>query len=176
MIRFSITKLDGTTYEAVVSDEDADLAKRRWSLAGGKKGAGGKYLASSRGSRTTIYLHRVVATRMGLLTEDGLAADGRSLPSVDHINGNKLDNRRENLRLLTRQQQMFNPNDRLRRTNRSGFRGVSFVAGRERFGKPWMAYVQVEGKSKNLGWYATAEEAAAARKAWDDDNPRIVRN
>jgi hypothetical protein len=50
---------------------------------------------------------------------------------------------------------------------------VSFVANRGR--KPWMAYVQVDYKSKNLGWYATAEEAAKARLRWDKENEDIVK-
>ena len=32
------------------------------------------------------------------------------------------------------------------------------------------AYVQLNYKSKNLGWYATVEEAVAARAAWDREN------
>ncbi len=148
----------------VVDEEDADLACLRWSMAGGK-GSRGKY-ASRREGRTTVYLHRVIALRMGLV--ERVAGEGRARGSVDHVNGDKLDNRRRNLRLATRAQQMTNGNDGLRSTNRSGYRGVSFVKRRERFGKPWMAYVTVNYKTINLGWYATVEEAAAARRAWDE--------
>lgn len=110
-------------------------------------------------------MHRWVARRAGLLTEDTPAS-----AEVDHINGDKLDNRRENLRLLKRPDNMRNPNDGLRTTNRSGHRGVSFVKSRERFGKPWMAYVTVNYKTHNLGWYSTVEAAAEARRLWDAQN------
>jgi len=144
-----------------VDDLDADLSQLRWAMAGGK-GKIGKYAARAQG-RQTIYLHRVIAHRMGLI--DKVAGEGRSTASIDHIDGDKLNNRRSNLKLKTRSQQMLNGNDRLRANNRSGYRGVSEARpGRP---KPWMAYVQVNGRSKNLGWYASVEEAAAARARWD---------
>lgn len=163
----------GERLVTVVSDEDYEMAQAfSWSLAGGK-GSRGKYAATRvqlDGRPQTHYLHRLVAWRMGLIEHIVGEEAGNWTTSVDHANGDKLDNRRENLRLLDRQQQMRNPNDGLRTTNRSGHRGVSFVQSRERFGKPWMAYVGVNNKTINLGWYATVEEAAEARGAWDDRN------
>ena len=44
---------------------------------------------------------------------------------VDHINRNKLDNRKENLRNVTKRQNMLNRNDVIS-TNTSGYTGVSF--------------------------------------------------
>jgi hypothetical protein len=161
---------------ALIDDEDEELLVHTWRLAGGK-GGHGKYAATvivEDGQAATIYLHRAVAARMGLI--DGLKPEkgmrGRWLSSIDHANGNKLDCRRENLRVRIRADQMRNPNDRPRNTNRSGHRGVSFVARRERYGKPWMAYVTVNYRTKNLGWYATAEEAAAARRRWDEQHAK----
>lgn len=152
------------TVAVKISDEDVDLVIRAWHLAGGK-GAVGRYVCDSGG----LYLHRLVAVRMGLLpsikVQPGMR--GKWSQSIDHINGDKLDNRRSNLRLRDRPQQMRNSNDGVRSTNKSGYRGVSYVKRRERFGKPWMAYVTVNYKTKNLGWYATVEEAAAARQAWE---------
>jgi len=152
----------------VVDDVDADLALHRWSMAGGK-GSRGKYV-SRKVRGTTEYMHRLIAQRMGLVAQ--VTGEGRSAPSVDHANGDKLDNRRANLRLRDRPRQMRNANDGLRSTNRSGHRGVSFVAKRERFGKPWMAYVTVNYVTKNLGWYATVEEAAEARRRWDKEHAK----
>jgi hypothetical protein len=151
--------------EILVSEVDADLRALSWHLSGGK-GPKGKYLARAVDGRTT-YLHRVVAERMGLVESATGGTDrGRWTHSVDHINGDKLDNRRENPRLLTRQQQMLNTNDGLRSTNTSGVRGVSFIKS-QASRRPWMAYVQVSGKSLSLGLYATKDEAAAARQRWD---------
>jgi len=170
---FRIIKRDGIVLDVLVDDEDWDTVSRlHWHMAGGK-GSVGKYVVNNDG----VYLHRLIAFRVGLLlslrVEQGQR--GKWAQSVDHINGDKLDNRRENLRLRARPEQMRNPNDNLRSTNRSGYRGVSFVARRVRRdggGKPWMAYVTVNYVTKNLGWYATVEEAAEARRRWDKEHAK----
>ncbi len=73
--------------------------------------------------------------------------------TVDHINGDPLDNRRENLRIATRQE-----NQRNRRGwGRSGFKGVLFRAKRQR----WEAYIQVGTRVFSRARH-TAEEAAIA--------------
>lgn len=166
MARITVTSPSGAL-EAIVDDEDFTLLEPyAWHMAGGK-GRVGKYAATHvtiYGKPTTHYMHRMVAWAMDLIPSP--IGGGRAVPSVDHINGNKLDNRRANLRLRDRSAQMLNTNDALRSTNTSGHRGVSCARpGRP---KPWMAYVQVHGKSKNLGWYATAEEAADARRHFDE--------
>src|SRR6266542_4661433 len=138
MVMFRIIKRDGTVLDVTVDDEDWDeVSRHHWHMAGGK-GAVGRYVMSADG----FYLHRFIAHRAGLIpslaVEEGQY--GKWSQSVDHANGNKLDNRRANLRLRDRSQQMSNPNDALRSTNRSGYRGVNYVQSRERFGKPWRAY------------------------------------
>jgi len=75
---------------------------------------------------------------------------------VDHINGNKLDNRRENLRIATRSQN--NANKRMQSNNTSGYRGVNWHKQR---GK-WVAKIQVDRKSIHLGLYEKKEDAARA--------------
>jgi hypothetical protein len=74
---------------------------------------------------------------------------------LDHINGNRADNRFANLRLATAQQN--NENIGRRRDNTSGFRGVSLTkTGR------WMAQIQSKGVKKHLGYFDTPEAAHAA--------------
>lgn len=143
-----------------ISDEDSDLISFKWYLAGGK-GNVGRYI-STRIEKTTVYLHRIIAQRMGIIEK--AYGEGRSVPSIDHINGDKFDNRRENLRLLNRKQQMMNSNDGLRSTNKSGYRGVSYI---QRSGQ-WYASVMVNGKTKSLGYHPTIELAVAARRKWDE--------
>ncbi len=68
----------------------------------------------------------------------------------DHINGNKLDNRKSNLRIATVSENGMNR--KVSKNNKSGLKGVSFFEGR------WRAYIQ----RKFLGYYSTKKEAAIA--------------
>lgn len=74
---------------------------------------------------------------------------------IDHINCVKSDNRIENLRAATRQQNVAN--QRLRSTNRSGCKGVYWSKARGE----WRAQITVNGHTKALGAYATFDEARA---------------
>jgi hypothetical protein len=69
---------------------------------------------------------------------------------VDHIDGDKLNNRRDNLRLVSASENVWNSRPR----NGKQFKGVS-----QRYGKSH-ARITVQGKSVSLGFYATAAEAA----------------
>lgn len=75
---------------------------------------------------------------------------------VDHINHETLDNRRENLRICTRSQNQHNK--RINRNNRSGYKGVSWVAK----SKNWRASIRLNNKTFHLGYYYDPENAARA--------------
>lgn len=85
----------------------------------------------------TIYLHKRI------LTNDS---------EVDHINRNKLDNRRENLRYATSSQNKCNR--ALQSNNTSGYRGVYKMR------TCWTAKIKLNGKQVVLGTFITKEEAA----------------
>lgn len=74
---------------------------------------------------------------------------------VDHINGDKLDNRRANLRICTHQQNVRNAP----RISRSGYRGVQRVTTRT---PTWYAHIAVNGKKRYLGSFSTPMYAARA--------------
>ena len=85
---------------------------------------------------------------------------------VDHINGDTLDNRRANLRLCSRTQN--NWNRRMDRTNRSGFKGVSWC----RQTKRWKAQISVSGHKRGLGYFEDKLDAARAYDAAaNEDHP-----
>ena len=71
---------------------------------------------------------------------------------VDHINGNKLDNRRCNLRLCTNQQNLCNRGKT--KLNTSGYKGVSNHQGK------WRCAVWLNGKSTRISGYSTTHSAA----------------
>ncbi len=75
---------------------------------------------------------------------------------VDHINGNGLDNRRANLRLVTASQNSCNR--RLSIVNTTGFKGVSFHKGRGLY----QASIRLDGRLRFLGRFQTPEEAHKA--------------
>lgn len=73
---------------------------------------------------------------------------------LDHINSDRSDNRIENLRLCTKQENSFNRS--VRYDNKLGIKGVST------FGKKFKARIMKDQVSYFLGSYDTKEEAAAA--------------
>ena len=94
--------------------------------------------------RGTVVLHRLLIPEAGGM-------------EIDHINGDKLDNRRANLRACTHQQNGFN--QKRRQTNTSGYIGVSFVP---RLGC-FEAYIHHNGKKHHLSLYADPIAAARVR-------------
>lgn len=114
---------------ALVDDADfARLSAYSWWVSG-----------SGYAKRTGVWMHRdVLSTPL----------------QVDHINGNKLDNRRENLREATRSQNQAHRG--AQKNSKSGVKGVS------QRGSKWRAFIQVKGRTLWLGSFGTKEEAADA--------------
>ena len=75
---------------------------------------------------------------------------------VDHINGNKLDNRKENLRLATHQQNQHNVGPQ--KNNKSGYKGVSS----NKKNKKYQARIMAKNKRVSLGCFDDPVEAARA--------------
>ena len=78
---------------------------------------------------------------------------------IDHINGDRADNRISNLRLVTMNENMMNK--KIYKSNKSGIVGV---AKRSDTGS-WRAQISVNGKAIKLGSFKTKEEAITARLA-----------
>lgn len=79
---------------------------------------------------------------------------------VDHIDGDGLNNRRSNLRIVTHQENMQNLSTR--RDNGTGRRGVYYEKSRNKYA----AYARINGKQKHLGRFDTLEEAANVAKQY----------
>lgn len=118
---------------AIVDDEDyEEFSKHKWCFSN----------VGYAQRRSGIYLHRVIAG----------AKPGEF---VDHINRDRLDNRRSNLRICTKQQNQHNQGPR---KGTSKYKGVSL---RKDTGK-YTACIHHNYKKINLGSFLTEEEAAEA--------------
>lgn len=126
-------------------------AKYVGAVAGTLDSAGYRQLSVTIGGRlTNIRGHIVVyALRTGSMPSSG----------IDHINGNRSDNRIENLRLATQSQNLANTGIAI--SNKSGVRGVSWHKGANK----WIANIVVMQKQIYLGLFDTLESAKIARVA-----------
>ncbi|MGG3470775.1 AP2 domain-containing protein [Neobacillus pocheonensis] len=120
---------------ALVSDEDYELlSKFNW------------YVDSNGYAVIRVKMHQLVIDQAGI-DREGLI--------VDHINGNKLDNNRENLRVCTHQQNIFNKKPM---TGSSKYKGVYWS---KKQGK-WVARIAVDKHKKHIGYFVIEEDAAYA--------------
>lgn len=136
----SLIPLTRGTFTIVNTELLRTLNLHRWYLSfdGRKK----RYVRRSEQGRT-IYMHREIMN-----PPKGM--------EVDHINGNGLDNRRENLRLCTKTQNQQNANTRIFKT--SIFKGVSW----HKSAKKWRAQIRVKGRLLHIGYSSSEVEAAEA--------------
>lgn len=86
---------------------------------------------------------------------------GRDPGEIDHINGDKSDNRPENLREVSHAENMANQS--CRADNLSGTPGVHF----SKLKGKWQASIGRLGKQHHLGYYVNVADAVRARKAAD---------
>jgi hypothetical protein len=77
---------------------------------------------------------------------------------IDHIDHNKLNNMKSNLRICTNQQNNMNASKR--KDNTSGVIGVCWYKANEK----WMARIKLNSKDIHLGYFDSLEDAAQARK------------
>lgn len=81
---------------------------------------------------------------------------------IDHINLNKLDNRKKNLRVVTPSQNQMNRD--VMSNNTSGYTGVTWDKTRNK----WKATINENGHCHNLGRFDRLEDAIAARKVAEE--------
>ena len=82
---------------------------------------------------------------------------------VDHINGDKLDNRKENLRFVTREQS--NQNRKVSSLSHTGYKGVSLKSDHHKRTRPYEVQISVNGETI---WIASCETAIEAALEYDD--------
>lgn len=127
---------------ALVSPQDyAVLAAHRWaSVKGGRTQYAQRIARDADGRRSALLMHRMI-----MAPPPGMV--------VDHINGDGLDNRRENLRLCTHAENIRN--QQIRRGSKSSrFKGVWWQRGK------WAAMIEHDGDKICLGRFDCEEQAA----------------
>lgn len=98
-------------------------------------------------------LHRLIMAYM-------LGTEAIKGYQVDHINGDKLDNRRGNLRICTVSENRMNKP--APKNNKSGFKGVYLIKNSQKRNKRWIAYISFNKKRVVLGYFFTKDEAVKA--------------
>jgi hypothetical protein len=147
MVRIPLRNRDGVVIaEALVDDQDAGLAERRWYRHNKGYVTRKEWLGDNKWQQHM--LHREVF---------GLADDDPR--EVDHINRDKLDNRRSNLRVGTH---ALNCQNVAGHAGSSMFRGVCW----HRRAQKWHAYGYLKGQRHHLGTFEREEDAATAVSAW----------
>jgi len=114
-----------------------NIRQNKWTICNGSLDSSG-YLQIGIHSRLTIKKHRLIAYAFELL-------ELNSELVVDHIDRNILNNRIENLRAITHQQNQFN-------TDAKG----CFYSIRH---KKWQGYIYLNKEKISLGYFKTEEEA-----------------
>lgn len=117
----------------------------RWSV-GSRSYYAVRNMRAADGRRTSEFLHRRI---MGVSLEDPRRVDHKEPIAT-------LDNRRANLRIATCSQQQCN--QRRRRDNTSGYKGVS----RDKARGQWAVYVSVQGKRHYIGRFQSKRRAYKA--------------
>ncbi len=106
-----------------------------------------------------IYRVKYQAHRVIWFMVTGSWPDGQ----IDHINGNRADNRFENFRCVSHAEN--GRNQRLPRNNTSGAVGVCW----SRFAGKWQASITVGGTKTHIGYFDDFDEAVAARQAKSEE-------
>jgi hypothetical protein len=133
---------------ALVDIEDSDFTTYKWHIS--------KVYATRRVGNQVLSMHRIVLERkLQRAIQDNMLAD--------HINGNQLDNRRSNLREVTRTQNAWNSGTQ--KNNTSQYTGVSFRGG--------YYVVRLGSNGALLGTFETALDASfcydkAALERWGE--------
>lgn len=127
--------------QVLIDDEDFDrINKLSWSIT-----SQGYATAWNKGTGGLVLMHRVINN-----TPDGLV--------TDHVNGNKLDNRRANLRSVDRRANFLNSE------NPRAKNPIGVYNDRRALKKPWRVRLKIKGKQYHVGYYQTEREAIDERK------------
>jgi hypothetical protein len=133
MTKISLTQ----NKHALIDDSDVDMVgKYKWNYTS-------HGYAETRIEGKLVRMHRLIMSApRGVL--------------VDHINMNGIDNRKSNLRLCTKSENMRNRNKT--KLNTSGYKGVVW----DKVNKKWRSQIRMDGKNYNIGRFLLKRDAVMA--------------
>lgn len=131
----------GKSFTAIVDEQDYEIVSARLWFSSRKLHC--RYARTVLEDGRTLSMHRLILGTNSTL-------------DVDHINGNGLDNRRENLRVCTRSENLQNSRKHCKSSSR--FKGVYWEPRRKR----WVAQIRHNKVKKYLGSFGSEVDAAAA--------------
>ena len=135
-------------HEVFVDDEDYDvLMKYKWSIRKGRNTLYAEIGKTLNHHKTSMHCYIYKTNNIHLVKSN----------NIDHIDHNGLNNQKNNLRIVTIQQNIFNSIK-----NKNSFckyKGVTFT---NRIRLPYRSRICINGKRISLGYFATQEEAALA--------------
>jgi hypothetical protein len=146
-----VTSIPAGELWTVVDDIDAEMASQyTWHAVHYKEMIYARTNIRRNGKMTSVRLHNLIVQ-----PPSGLG--------VDHIDHDGLNNQRSNLRIANRTQNNANTRKKLGLSSR--YKGVTWIGGRKKYRRPWLAQLYSQGHNHNLGQFATEAEAAAAYDA-----------
>jgi AP2 domain/HNH endonuclease len=152
-MEIAISGKNGAGKVLLIDDEDVELLEgKSVYMVGDPNRKDGMYPAIERNGKL-MRVHRLISESMGLIGE------------IDHVNRDKCDSRRQNLREATASQNQRNKG--LNTHNTSGLKGVSW----HKRSKKWVSGIMVNGRHEYLGRFTCKFEAAKAydRRALEVD-------
>lgn len=143
---------------AFTSDEDYEYINQfNWRIGTWGYATRSEYINKS---CKTIMMHIEIVKRIGLIIPFDM--------EPDYKDRNKLNNQRENLRIVTKS---INKHNRgLNSNNTTGVKGVSFDISRDK----WKAQIDINGTHITLGRFSSFEEAVEARLKAEKKYKRII--
>lgn len=132
----------------LVDDKDfKKVSKYNWFVFSGRKNYAARMIKNIkvRKRQSMMFMHRMIM-------------NSSENYHIDHINGDGLDNRRNNLRVCTSRQNSLNRS--YTKKNKVGFKGVRL--SKRSLSKGYIAQIVNEGKQVYLGYFFTKEDAARA--------------
>ncbi|MGL5330687.1 MAG: HNH endonuclease [Peptostreptococcaceae bacterium] len=135
-------------YKFLLDLEDYDVTlSQNWCLVKIRSGEANRFYVGGRENGKTILLHRILTNCPKCMV-------------VDHIDGDVFNNRRNNLRICTNKENIRKRG--MSNNNTSGYKGVLWYPYNN-YNK-WKAYIKVNNKMVNLGYYSDIKDAVLARR------------